>query len=139
MAPFLRGEAGVLHVVASAAQPRVSAGCDDQSKSQKRRSRMRQCAIWRSKVLSCQLSSQLGCGVDTWSLSERQRDMGPSMLEYRLEVIEHKLDALILSYSPPGLSHNEFNLDPTCFGISSEILSRQCAAAQAIQDWWIRS
>ena len=79
--------------------------CERDGKSQKRRIRMRKSAILKSKLASYGLISQLGCGKCMSGSSCCRHVKNPSFLEVRLEVIEQKLDSLLLSLAPPALLH----------------------------------
>ena len=136
-------------MVASAAQPCVSAIRECQSKSQKRRSRMRKCAIMKSKVASGDLSFHLGCGGGGSRFPGHGQDIPTSMVTYRLELIEYKLDALLFAHMASQKDGEETTLGAYCpnvsatdaslyssFGTASEELSKQCAAARMLQRWW---
>ena len=99
--------AGELHVVSSAAQPCVPVSTARLSKSQRRRHRMRKCAILKSKVASSDLKSVLALG----SVVE---DTPENALELRLRGLEEKLDQVLLAIMTTVLQHR--NVHQTCSG-----------------------
>ena len=96
----------------------------------------------KPKVASCDLYLQLRCGMAMSVYSCLGPDTNPSLISCRLDVIERKLDTLLLSQVPQDTSaKDEYipNLGKVfSFGTSSEQLSLQCAAVRALQRWWRR-
>jgi len=149
--------AGELHVGYSAAKPRAPAGIARQSISQKRQMRMRNCAITKSQVASCELFLQLGHGRNMDGIAVDIQAANPALLGPRLTAIERKLDSVLFALAPHGRVHSEIGhvgdsfcdiwqhiprqdvadmSAISCLGLSSEHLSQQCSAARILQTWW---
>ena len=108
-----------------------SRGCDVGlfSKSQKRKSRIKRNAIFRSKTLTEKLNALMA------NDEPQSCDVTPTVhdtLDARLCRIEHKLELLL---------NSQFVYDPTddyADAIAGEVLASQCSAARSIQVAWKR-